>query len=152
MSDELLVEIHEFAKRLLEAMHLDLSTKTSAAEGRFRVDLSGVDGGILLQRKAEALDAMQLFVNLVFHDRLDRDQRITVDCGGYRRGKETELRRIALRLAERAKMTGEPQEIGPLNPYDRRLVHLALADDSGVTTSSRGTDFVKVVVITPGKR
>lgn len=152
MTDDPLVHIDTLAKRLLHAMRLDLSSTACVVEGGFRVDLTGADSLLLLQRKAEALDAIQLFFNLAFHDKLGPERRITIDCGGYRRGKETELRRIAFRLAERAKVTGEPQEMGPLNPYDRRLVHLALADDSAVSTSSRGTDFLKVIVITPGKR
>ena len=74
-------------------------------------------------------------------------RHIVVDCLDYRKNKDSELRETARLLAERARATGEPQEIGPLNPYARRIVHLAIAENPGVTSESVGDAFLKSVVI-----
>ena len=70
-----------------------------------------------------------------------------VDCLDYRRGKDDELKQTALLLAERARTTGETQEIGPLNPYARRIVHLAVAAEPQVSSESIGDAFMKTVLI-----
>ena len=66
------------------------------------------------------------------------------------RAKDEELRQTALLLAERARTSRETQEIGPLNPYARRIVHLAIADDPGVSSESIGDAFLKTVLISAG--
>ena len=75
------------------------------------------------------------------------DGHIVVDCLDYRKSKDEELRQTAVLLAERARTTGETQEIGPLNPYARRIVHLTVAADPGVSSESVGDAFLKTVLI-----
>ena len=70
----------------------------------------------------------------------------------FRRGKDNELRQMAKFLAEKAKTSGIEQSIGPLNAYERRLVHLAVAETPGVTSESIGDAAVKTVTITAEKR
>ena len=72
-----------------------------------------------------------------------------MDCEGYRARKERELQEIAARVAERVKRTGEEEEVGRMNPYERRVVHLAVAEIEGVTTESEGDGVMKCVVIFP---
>ena len=76
------------------------------------------------------------------------DERLLIDCMDYRRGKDNELRHMAKFLAEKARMSGVEQNIGPLNAYERRLVHLAVAEIPGVTSESIGDAAVKTVTIT----
>jgi spoIIIJ-associated protein len=66
---------------------------------------------------------------------------------GYRKGKDSELRQMAIFLAGKAKDSGLAQEIGPLNPYERRIVHLAVAEVQSVTSESIGDAFEKTVII-----
>jgi spoIIIJ-associated protein len=70
-----------------------------------------------------------------------------VDCLNYRKGKDAELRQMAQFLGEKTRTTGLAQEIGPLNPYERRIVHLAVAEIEGVTSESIGDAFEKTVII-----
>jgi spoIIIJ-associated protein len=93
------------------------------------------------------LDAVQHLVNAAFR-RNYPGRHIVVDCLDYRKGKDAELQETAKLLATRARETGEPQEIGPLNPYARRIVHLAVAEDPDASSESVGDAFMKVVVIT----
>ena len=112
-----------------------------------RIDLSGDGGEVLLRRKAEALEALQQIVNTGFRRDLKDDRSFVVDCMGYRRAKDTELREMARFIMQKAKTSGMPQEMGPLNPYARRLVHLTVAEDPEVSSESIGDAFLKTVII-----
>ena len=101
----------------------------------------------MVRRKAAALDALQHIVNAAFW-REHPGRHVVVDSLDYRKAKDAELRETAKLLAERARETGEPQEIGPLNPYARRIVHLAIAEDPLASSESTGDAFLKTVVIT----
>ena len=70
-----------------------------------------------------------------------------IDALGLPKDKDDELRQAAVDLVDKAKATGVPQEIGPLNPYARRVVHLVVSEDAGVTSESLGDAFLKTVVI-----
>jgi len=100
-----------------------------------------------VRHRGEPLKALQHVIDMAFGRRLPDDQRVFVDALDYRRGKDVELRQMAKLLAEKAKQTGLDQQIGPLNPYERRLVHLAVAEVPGVTTESVGDAFSKTVFI-----
>jgi spoIIIJ-associated protein len=113
------------------------------------VNLSGTGAEVLLRRKGEALDALQVIVNTAFRRDARGDRHYVVDALGFRKDKDSELRQMAQYLIDKAKSSGTPQEIGPLNPYARRIVHLAVSEDSGVTSESIGDAFLKTVIISP---
>ncbi len=151
MTDNVNAEILGFVKATVAAMGLSLETNVEATPDGPRVDLEGEDGAVLVRRKGEALQALQHIVNMVFRHRLGEQQRIVVDCQGFRRDKDVELRQMAKFLAERARTTGFEQQLGPLNPYERRLVHMTIAEEANVDSHSVGDAFSKVVIISPRK-
>ena len=114
--------------------------------------LSGEGGELLLRRRAEALDALQQIVNTAFRRELKDDRSFVVDCMDYRKGKDAELRQMARFMMEKAKTSGAPQEMGPLNPYARRLVHLTVAEDPQMSSESIGDAFLKTVIISLRQR
>jgi spoIIIJ-associated protein len=79
------------------------------------------------------------------------EQRLVVDAEGYRAAREGRITARALALAEEVKRTGTPRETGPLNSYERRLVHVALADQPGVRTFSVGEGASRRVTIAPAE-
>jgi spoIIIJ-associated protein len=78
---------------------------------------------------------------------LGEDNRILIDCNGFRKEKDAELKQMAHFIAGKAKNSGVAQEMGPLNPYERRIVHLAIAEDPTVSSESIGDAFMKTVII-----
>ena len=139
--------IVEFVQRVVEAMGLELTAAVEEEPDGVRINLSGDDGTVLTRRQGEALQALQQIVGSAFrHDRSD-ERRLVVDCNGYRRDKDEELQQMATFLAEKAKSTGLAQEVGPLNPYERRIVHMAVAEVESVTSESIGDSFEKTVII-----
>ncbi len=146
MSD-ISTRIDDFVVSVTNAMGLSLSAAIEQTDDGYHVDLSGEGGEVLVRRRGEGLNALQQVVAAVFRHELPEHQRIAVDCLGFRKGKDAELRHMALFLAEKARTTGAPQEMGPLNPYERRIVHMAVADVPDVTSESIGDAFSKTVII-----
>lgn len=143
--------VGDFVKQVLTSMGLDLAVDVTDTPDAIRVDISGDGAEVLLKRKAEALDALQQIVNSGFRRSLDDDRSFVVDSMGYRRGKDAELREMARFMMEKARTSGAPQEMGPLNPYARRIVHLAVAEDPQMTSESIGDAFLKTVIISSKK-
>ena len=139
--------VRDFVEQTVGAMGLSLDVAINETEDGIRIDLSGDEGEVLLRRRAEALDALQHIVNTAFRREMKDDRTLVVDCLNYRRLKDAELRQMAQFLIERAKLSGTPQEMGPLNPYARRLVHLVVAADPAVASESIGDAFLKTVII-----
>ncbi len=136
-----------FVEEVLEAMGLPLDVVVTDVPDSIRIDLSGEQGEVLLRRRAEALDALQHIVNTAFRKELDRDRTLVLDCLDYRRAKDAEIRQMAKFMMERVKTSGATQEMGPLNPYARRLVHLTVAEDPQLSSESIGDAFLKTVLI-----
>lgn len=140
-------EIAEFVEKVTQAMGLTLRAETEELSDGLRVNLVGEDGHVLVRRQGEALAALQHLVAAVYRNDAGEKRRLVVDCMGFRKGKDAELGQMAKFLAEKARTTGLAQEIGPLNPYERRIVHLAVAEIESVTSESIGDAFEKTVII-----
>jgi len=143
---ELHERVRDFAKQTVAAMGVPLEVTVVDAGDNIRVELSGEGGEVLLRRRAEALDALQQIVNTAFRRELKDDRSFVVDCMDYRKAKDAELRQMARFMMDKAKTAG-PQEMGPLNPYARRLVHLTVAEDPQMSSESIGDAFLKTVII-----
>jgi spoIIIJ-associated protein len=147
VNDTLTHQITEFVQQAVDAMGLTLKATVEHTAAATRINLEGEDGGILIRRSGEGLQALQHIVATAFRKQLGDDNRIVIDCNGYRRDKDAELRQMALYMAEKARTSGVAQEMGPLNPYERRIVHLAIAEDPRVSSESIGDAFMKTVII-----
>jgi spoIIIJ-associated protein len=140
-------EISAFVEKVTSAMGLTLKAEPEEMPDGLRINLNGEDGSLLTRRQGEALSALQHIVAAVFRQDVDERRRLVVDCQGFRKSKDAELRQMAKFLAEKARDTGLAQEIGPLNPYERRIVHLAVSEVEKVSSESIGDAFEKTVII-----
>ncbi|MBO5570970.1 MAG: Jag N-terminal domain-containing protein [Clostridia bacterium] len=104
--------------------------------------------GILIGHRGETLDALQYLTSLQVNKGRDEYIRVTLDTENYRAKREDSLRRLALRMANRAQKTGRRVVMEPMNPYERRVMHTALQDHPAVTTHSEGEEPNRRVVIT----
>jgi spoIIIJ-associated protein len=142
------VRVLDFVKSVTTAMGLTLEAAVEETPDGPRVNLTGEEGELLLRHKAEGLQALQHITSVLFRDELPDNQRVVVDCMSFRRDKDAELRQMALFLGEKAKRTGLEQKLGPLNAYERRIVHMAVAEQGLAETESIGDAAVKTVLIT----
>ena len=142
-------EIQAFQLEVVERMGLDLKVSAETTDESVRLEMTGPDRDEVLQDKAELLETFQYLLNRIFGARLE-DRRVVVDCDGFRKRKEDELQQIAQRIAERVRSTGTQEVLGLMNPHERRIVHLEVAEQEGVTTVSDGDGFLKRITILPG--
>ena len=151
MTNTLSTQIAEFVQNVVNAMGVQLTAAVEETPEATRINLDGEDGGVLIRRGGEGLQALQHIVATTFRRQLGDDNRIVIDCNGFRRDKDKELRQMALFMADKARSSGMPQEMGPLNPYERRIVHLAIAEDPRVSSESIGDAFMKTVIISASR-
>ena len=144
---ELQERVRDFMSRTVAAMGVPLEVSIIDTPDNIRIELSGEGGEALLRRKGEALDALQQIVNTAFRRELKDDRSFVVDCLDYRKAKDAEVRQMARYMMEKVKDTGAAQEMGPLNPYARRLVHITVAEDPALSSESIGDAFLKSVII-----
>jgi spoIIIJ-associated protein len=139
-------EVEALTRQVLEGLGLDVTVTVKDAGETLEVDVDGVDRDLLIDHKAEALDALQYLANRIIY-RGRAGKKIHFDSGGYRRGREDEIVEAARRTAGTVKARGREQLLNPLNPYERRLVHLALSEIDGIGTRSIGDGFLKRIAI-----
>lgn len=112
------------------------------------LDISGDDLGLLIGWRGETLRALQTVVNLMMGDtEVGTARRVILDVERYRARREEQVRELALRLANRVKRTGQRYTLDPMHAYERRTIHLTLADDEGVRTESTGKEPARRVII-----
>ncbi len=116
------------------------------------INVDGENVGPMIGHHGDALDALQLLTGLVVNPQ-GRDSEkywhVSLDVSRYRARREETLVRLARRLAEKADETGERQELEPMNSYERRIIHTALADYDGIETWSEGEEPYRHIVIAP---
>jgi spoIIIJ-associated protein len=147
----LTTEITEFLQNVVNAMGMTLTPRVEEAPEGTRINLEGEDGGVLVRRGGEGLQALQHLVATAFRKQLGDDNRIVIDCNGFRKDKDAELKQMARFMADKARASGAPQEMGPLNPYERRIVHMAISEYPDAASESIGDAFMKTVIISTKK-
>ncbi len=120
-------------------------------DGTIWLNIQGDKSGLLIGRKGRTLDALQFIVNRIVNKNLEKRTQVVVDSENYRQRRRDYLIQMALKMGDKGKRIGKPVATNLLNPHDRRIVHLALRDDSDLDTKSRGEGVLKKVVIFPKK-
>jgi spoIIIJ-associated protein len=110
--------------------------------------LGGSDLGLLIGRHGQTIDALQYLANAIAFRR-GAERRVVVDAAGYRSRRESALRAVAHRSAERAVATGHRVELEPMTAVERKVVHEFLKDDPEVETASEGSEPNRFVVVLP---
>ncbi len=115
------------------------------------LNIRGADLGVLIGRRGETLNALQYITRLIVSREIQRRSNIVIDVESYKSRREEALRRLALRMAEQAKRLGRTVVLEPMPANERRIIHLALRDDEGVTTESIGSGDQRKVTIIPAQ-
>jgi spoIIIJ-associated protein len=139
--------ILDFLNSVVAALGIAATVNVEETADGPRFNLTGDEAELLVRHRGEPLKALQSIVDSTYGRSIDGQKRVFVDALEYRKGKDIELRQMAKFLAQKAKDSGMDQQLGPLNPYERRIVHLAVAEVPGVATESVGDAFSKTVLI-----
>jgi spoIIIJ-associated protein len=124
--------------------------REEAEEALIEID-AGEDTGLIIGRRGDTLGALQYLVALLANRDRAAKKRILLDAGGYLERREDALRVLAERTAAKVRATRKSVTLEALSPRERRIIHLALAEEPGITTSSIGVEPNRRVVVAPAE-
>ena len=144
----------DFVDGLLSRMGIAADVEPAFEDGTMYVDVLGEgpdddDMGLLIGRHGQTLEALQELTRAAVIQRTGTRARIVVDVEDYKRRQRQRLESKARDIAKRVARTGQEEELDPMNPFERKLVHDAVASVSGARSSSRGEEPERRVVISP---
>ena len=138
-------------QHIIDCISTDATISIERNEDKILLRVKGDNPALLIGKHGQTLEAIQYLVEKIVNKNSEQRIRIQVDVEGYLEKRQASLQELVGRLAKKAKQTGKPVTIGQMNAYDRRIVHLALKDDSGVRTKSIGNGYIKKLMIFPRK-
>lgn len=146
-----LFEAKEVLEKILSLIPVNTTVSAEQTNSRVSLTITGDTSGLLIGRKGKTLDSLQYIVNKIVNKKIDKKIRVIIDSEDYRKRRVESLTQLAHKLGDKAKRIQKSISTSPLNPHDRRIVHLALKKDNGLDTRSRGEGLLKKVVIIPKK-
>jgi spoIIIJ-associated protein len=145
--NEVCTQAQEFLNHIFDGAGLALRATTEDSIDGCLVNIDGVDSSILLTEGGELLEAFQHLANQVFGRKLTKGERIVCDVQDFRATREAELRAMARHAADRVRATGTIFNFGPMNSNERRVIHLALADEADLHTESIGEGAARRLIV-----
>ena len=138
-----------FLAKIFDEMDMNVVIDVQEKGGYLVFDLQGENLGILIGRRGDTLDALQFLLNLVINEKNSAKVKGIIDIENYRAKREDTLIGLSHKLAAKARKTGQKVVLEPMNPQERRIIHMALQNDKRVTTYSEGEEPYRKVVIEP---
>ncbi len=136
--NELCTQAKEFLNTIFAGVHLDLSVEVRETPHGCLLNLDGTDDSFLLNEGGELLEAVEHLVNQIYGRTLARDERIVCDVKNFRATREAELHAMAQYAAEQVRKNGTSFTFAAMIPNERRVIHLALANEPDLVTESIG--------------
>ena len=135
---EVFSQAQNFLNAIFDGAGFDLRATATETSNGCVLDIDGADASLVRSEGGELLDALEHFVNQSFARSLSPEERLVCDVHSFRAMREAELRAMARHAAERVRASNVPFTFGPMNANERRVIHLALADESDLHTESVG--------------
>lgn len=120
-------------------------------DGKYYVEMASPQAGFIIGKKGKTLEALQFLVNVIIEKHVDEQPKILLDIENYRERRANQLSELARKTAANVLRSGRSRLLDPLNPYERRLVHMALQENDDITTESEGSGVYKRVRISARK-
>jgi spoIIIJ-associated protein len=147
---ELAGRVRELLERVTSAIGTGCVIDVSEDDESVTASLRAPDLGLLIGRHGQTIDAIQYLANAIMQRGEEEPRKsVVVDAGGYRKRRTVTLEALATRSAERAIASGEPVELEPMSPVERKVVHLCLQNFAGIETRSEGTEPNRFVIVAP---
>lgn len=138
-----------FLEGLFKLLKITACTELVAEGEKIEINVTAAHTNSIIGKRGVMLDAIQTLAGAVANTGREEYKRVVVDCENYRENRDMTLNRLAENLAQKAMRFGKKIKLEPMNPYERRLIHSALADKEGVSTVSEGKEPNRYVVIVP---
>lgn len=145
-------EARRLTDELLAKMGLDCNAETRNEGDGLDIEITGQDVSIAIGHEGKTLEAIGYIVNRVLTKQFEDAKTVLIDAGNFHPNRENYLAKLAHSKAEQARKTGKSVVLNPMSPKERRLVHLALKNLTGIRTASTGTGTMRRVIIIPARR
>ncbi|MDE6613068.1 MAG: protein jag [Clostridia bacterium] len=139
----------EFIDGLMEVLGITAATETTEEEDFIKIDIKTTQSSRVIGKRGDVLDAVQCMAGAVANIGRDDYKKVVVDCESYRSQREDTLKALAEKLAVKAVEKGRKMILEPMNPYERRIIHSALADNTEVKTISEGKEPYRYIAVIP---
>lgn len=149
LKDSITDKMAEFLNKTLELMGLVSRATVEEKDGTLYIGIQGEDSGVAIGYRGEALDAFQYLALTFLNEQKCEFRKVVVDCENYREKRKETLTALALRLAEKAVRLQRKIALEPMNPFERRIIHSALAESDIAQTQSEGEDPNRYIIIIP---
>ena len=137
----------EILEELLKKMEIDAGVSAKEIEDYISLEITTPDSALVIGRQGKTLGALQYLVNLIINKEKEERIKVILDTEGYRERRKARLMELAKKVAQRAKEENTEVFLEPMNPYERRIIHITLAEDPDVETESVGEGIERQVVI-----
>ncbi|MCP4368347.1 MAG: KH domain-containing protein [Deltaproteobacteria bacterium] len=141
----------EILQKIIDSITVDAKIKITEKSDKIFFNVAGGNTAMLIGKKGKTLEAIQLLVEKVINKKSEKRTRTIVDIEGYKEKRISYLKSLAKRLADKCKRFGKPMSLGEMNAHDRRIIHITLKSDKGVSTKSKGEGGLRKIVIFPKK-
>ena len=141
--------LEELLEEVVDGLGLDAEIEVDEQDGVLSGRLEGEDVGLFIGRHGQTIDAVQHLAQRIIFPEGPSAVRVVIDANGYRERRAEALRAAADDAAEKALSSGQPVDLDPLPPFERRLVHEYLRERGGVETHSEGNEPERYLVVTP---
>lgn len=142
----------EILTEILKHVGLPTVVESEARNGHVYLNIISNGSGLLIGKRGKTLQALQYLVSKILQTQTGENLSVIVDTENYRSKREESLAELAHQLCDKVKISHRPLTTGPMNAQDRRIIHLALKEDSDVRTKSKGEGNLRRVVIYPVKK
>jgi spoIIIJ-associated protein len=147
INDDPVKKVERFLTGLFRTIGIDISTRIDEDANRIHVEIVSDSSGLIIGKRGKTLEALQLLTNIVVNKNEKNWKKVVLDIENYRDRRENTLRELANKVASKVKKTGKSQLLEPMNPFERRVIHMTLQNDPLVDTKSEGMGNLKKVKV-----
>ena len=142
----------DFLEGLFERMNIEVDIEADEPEEeKIFIRLNSPNSALIIGKRGKTLEAIQMLTNIAAGRKVSKDFKSVIDIENYREKREVILTDLAVKVAIEVRKTGKVKSLEPMNPFERRLIHLALQDEDGIETRSEGEGVYRKVKIIPKK-
>jgi spoIIIJ-associated protein len=152
INDDPAKKAERFLTGLFKTIGIDISTQIVEDVDTINVEIITDSSGLIIGKRGKTLEALQLLTNIIVNKNKKDWKKVVLDIENYRDRRENTLRELAHKVASKVKKTGKPQLLEPMNPFERRVIHMTLQNDPLVATKSEGMGNLKKVKVFLKKR
>jgi len=152
IADQYIESSLDFLEGLFERMNIEVDIEADEPEeDKIFIRLKSPNSALIIGKRGKTLDAIQMLTNTATGHKVSKDFKTVIDIENYREKREIVLTDLAIKMAAEARKSGKIKSLEPMNPFERRLIHLALQGEDGIETRSEGEGIYRKVKIIPQK-